>query len=233
MVVGRATMLDCDGNTSYLSTNEFNTLCIGDTDEWAAFPTGFFYGFISDDPTWSNPNNNNYISFNIGSLNGIYAVLIGTNFWTKEKAYYLPSSGDGNFEDWDASIYGDLIRINISEIDGDQITISNTTANSYEITTTFQSTFGTKVTNNFPEESGNSENSSEDKYTFSTTNKQTVTRTITIKVANLVYLGDIDLIYCDDNDLQFQGNNVFTAQGFNVIDEQSGVLNWWDVIIEE
>lgn len=232
MVAKRATMLVCDGYTNQIPIQEYNTLCISDPVAWSINPSdGFFYGYITDN--YTSATSGDYVTF--ATINGLYAVIIGTNAWIREKSYYLPAAGDGNNSDWDASIYGSLIRVNISELDGDQISTSNQSTQTYTFSTQFESNVGIKIAQPLPGVTGGTvDNTANFKYGFNNGNNRGVVHTFSIQAAHLVQLGDIDLIYCDDNDVFHQGNNTFpNPQSYNVIDEQSGILSCWDVIVQE
>lgn len=146
IVYDRATMLLCydhiDDNIPYttdMDPSNVDALCMTDPEEWSQYPTGFFYGVVSDDPINSdNPS--------FGILNGFYAEIIGANYWVKSKMFYLPASGDDFFEDWDASIYGDLIRVTISETDNDQLSTQVGESQTYTMSVEFSSKLGFKIT---------------------------------------------------------------------------------------
>lgn len=233
MVVNRAVQLSCEGYEGDIPVDEWNTLCMPDPTAWNAFPDeGFFYGFVSDNDVWANPTCSNCITF--GFANGMYAVLIGANGWITEKSYYLPGAGNQNLPDWDASVYGDMIRVNITELDNDQVTSGTQNTQSFTFSTEFQSTVASKLSITFITDVLSGEISTEESFKFTTSNTRTVQHTLTIQASNLVRLGDIDLIYCDDQELNYQGNNILPgSQSYNVIDEQNGALNWWEVIIKE
>lgn len=233
MVVSEAVQLACDDYEDDISVNTWNTLCMGDEAAWIANSNrGFFYGFVSDNDAWAHPNDPDYISF--GLANGLYAVLIGANHWIVEPTYYLPGAGDGNLPDWDARVYGDMMRVNISEIDNDQLGSSTSNTQSFTISAEFSSKVGVAISGIpiAPPVTGGISAESSFKFGFAQT--RSVQTTFTIQASSLVRLGDIDLVYCDDQELFYQGNNSLPgSQNYNVIDEQNGILNWWDVVVKE
>lgn len=158
-------------------------------------------------------------------------MVIGTNNYVFDKVYYLPGAGDGYYEDWNASIYGDLIKINISETDTDNVSNGSSETNEYSIENSFSSqiateipiesyiTFETESTYSFGEEAGSS-----------------ATNTITIQAANLISLGDIDIRYCAENNYEHLGSSnhpIPSGTDVQVIDEQNNYLNWWNFVVDE
>lgn len=205
-----ATRLFCDEEyqdgegQDELENQEIVTLCITNPEEWNALPDGFFYGYISE-----NQPSGTEVWF--GTLNGLYAEIIGCNAWVLETVYYLPGVASNDFADWDASIYGDLIKINVSEEDNDELAFETQGTQSYTITTSFESKKGSKISVETPNPGGGTsttEVSEEKKYSFSGSQTFSVSNTFTVQAANLVQLGNFELEYCDDQETTAYSNPV-------------------------
>ncbi len=78
VVYDKATRLLCDDDDLHpenwwvdpIDPNDVDTHCILDGEAWSAYPTGFFYGWISEQPFYSDH------SFTFSLLNGYEAVLV-------------------------------------------------------------------------------------------------------------------------------------------------------------
>ncbi len=214
--------------TAFLSPSQISNYCLPNdigyySDHGNLLSPYYFLGGTVFHEDNSNPYPGNSIVFQLTDV--LYASLYNTIGIQKPLLYVKRD------KDWDASLIGDKIKLEIFEIDGSETPINIESSAEITKTTQIRAKFGLKLG------IGESNAEAATSYNFTNQNQFTSSVTYTIKARDIHELGILSIQYCDSEtdypnfiSLGLESPIYPTDASLQILDKENKFMNWWNVI---